>query len=338
MPSRFCILAFASALLLCPVNVAATPTIASSYAEAIDHQRYGKIDSLLVWRKGHLELERYWRGYTADQFHQCFSVTKSITCLLTLQAMQEGKLPGPETPLVKLLPAYAEVLTRKKASITLGHVLGMSAGFRWDELSVGYNDPGNAVSALLRAPDPVRYLFQRDLATEPGTVFAYNSALSNLLGRIVEHAVGEPIDRFAERKLFKPLGISEWRWDRLGQELNCGWGLSLKPRDMLTIGRFLLQKGQWQGRQLIDARLLAEAFKPRLPVNPHADYGWQFWVKHYPDGKPYPLAIGWGGQFIVLLPELDTVIVSTAEDYDADREGIMAFLDEFVGKLAQGSK
>jgi CubicO group peptidase (beta-lactamase class C family) len=138
-----------------------------------------------------------------------------------------------------------------------------------------------------------------------------------VLGVLVAAAAGEPLERFAERVLFAPLGIEPGDWMRSPQnEVSAGSGLEMKPRDMLKLGYLYLRGGAWDGRQIIDGDFAAEAISWQSAgdaTGGWANYGFQWWVTATNAGYPAAFALGYGGQHIFIVPALDLVVVAGIE-------------------------
>jgi CubicO group peptidase (beta-lactamase class C family) len=196
----------------------------------------------------------------------------------------------------------------------------MSSGLAWDE-SGSYLRPGNSETRMRFSLDPDRYVFDREFAAEPGTVFNYNGGGVALLGEVIARAAHQPLEAFADEVLFKPLDIhrTEWRRDRQHRVTPFG-GLRLRPRDMAKIGRLVLDRGRWNGRQLVPASWIDQMTQARLPAG-RLRYVWLWWLGTIDSGTtrhPYIAAFGNGGQRIYLVPDLDLVVVVTAGQYNQD--------------------
>jgi len=287
---------------------------------------------VVVERAGRLQVEAYFDGtdqprrslfaraasFTADDLHDVRSVTKSITAILFGIALDQGAISGVDVPVLDYFPEYADLKTTPKSRITLAHLLGMASGLKWDE-SGGYVRWGNNETRMQFAADPLRYVLDQDIVAEPGTRFNYNGGGTALLGEAVSRAVKKPLDDFAEEVLFKPLGIvsSEWRRNGQGQVTPYG-GLRLRPRDMAKIGRLVMNRGQWEGRQIVSEAWVEQMLRDRLPAG-GLRYGWQWWhgqVRAGASRVPYIAAFGNGGQRIFLVPSRDLVVVVTAGQYN----------------------
>jgi CubicO group peptidase (beta-lactamase class C family) len=270
-------------------------------------QQHVAIHSVLVIRNGYLVLETYNYPYTADDLHTVYSVTKSFTSALFGIALDQGYIKGVDQPMLDFFPDYTpDNLDASKQAITLENLLTMSPGLEW---------PGGMGEPLLGemindSDDWIQFMLDRPMQYEPGKTFVYNSGVSNLIAAAVAQAAGQPLLDFAKTNLFDLLGIQsvEWAHDPAGRYLG-GFGLQLTPRDMAKLGYLYLNNGQWDGKQIVSADWVAASTQKHIDARPLSDgYGYQWWV----DIHNYYMAIGYGGQFIIVYPEKNLVAVFTS--------------------------
>jgi CubicO group peptidase (beta-lactamase class C family) len=288
------------------------------------------IHSLLIARHGVLVLEAYFPPFNRQTPHNLYSCTKSVTSALVGAALQDGLVSSINTPVYTLFPNLSLDDERKK-SILVSHLLSMSSGLEWMEpLRSGLNDNWY----ILDSEFPAQYFFDRALAAEPGTVFNYNSGGSHLLSVILQDAAGETTASYATRRLFTPLGIShsEWNQDANGYTTG-GTGLALTSRDLLKFGQLYLQQGSWKGDPLLPDQWVRESTKAQIAVAEGIGYGYQWWVR--PSGIYN--ALGWGGQQVIVIPQLDMVVVFTAGLRDASWNSYDRLLDQFILPAAGSS-
>ncbi|MBC8057836.1 MAG: serine hydrolase [Rhizobiales bacterium] len=292
------------------------------------------LHGVVVERGGRLQLEAYFDGtdnpggslfsraasFGPDDLHDVRSVTKSVMALLLGIAVDRGLVEGVDAPVLDYFPEHRDLAGTPKSRITLAHLLAMSSGLAWDE-SGGYVRPGNDETRMRFSSDPDRYVLDRELTDEPGARFNYNGGGTALLGEVVVRTSKMPLEAFAKEALFDPLGIgvTEWRRDRNGRVTPFG-GLRLRPRDMVKLGRLVLNRGQWNGRQIVSAAWIEQMTHDRLPAGA-LRYGWQWWLGEIAfDGRRhrYLAAFGNGGQRVFIVDELDLVVVVTAGQYNKD--------------------
>jgi CubicO group peptidase (beta-lactamase class C family) len=307
--------------------------------ERIERGDYGSIHSLLVVRRDHLVLEAYFRGYDRGGLHAQFSVTKSVASALVGIALARGMIDSVGVPLMRFFPddkaGYWH--DERKRAITLEHVLTMTAGFAWDELAAPYGDPRNPVMRLHASEDWPAFVLSLAVVDPPGSHFVYNSGASMLLAVVLRQATGLEVSRFAREVLFEPLGIHEVDWTSgPGGITNTAWGLSLRPVDMAKIGALMLRSGRWNQRQILPERWVHEALRPRVPGPEPYWYGYQWWMMpmelpgHVPSAGDIVFARGWGGQFIILVPTLDLIVVSTGGNYRGRDDQALDFLQHVI--------
>jgi CubicO group peptidase (beta-lactamase class C family) len=292
---------------------------------------YKNISSVLVVKDGALVVEEYFPRTEADRRAQAFrrvtpveitSATKSITSILIGIAIDKKLIRSVDEKISKLLPQYAEVLNDpERSNLCLRHLLTMSAGLSWDEWSYPYTDERNSHIQMLRAADPIRFVLEQKLTGTPGTRFAYSSGVALVLGEIIHKVSGLAVDKFAEKNLFGPLGITDFYWSKYPREiLQTGGGLFLRPRDMAKIGLLFLNDGRSRGKQVVSPEWIRESttnyISPgQIPSAAKADgYGYQWWLSSFDlGGKKIPSysARGRGGQFILVVPSEQLVAVFT---------------------------
>ena len=290
---------------------------------------FQNLHSLLVVKGGRLVVEEYFGDLGADDLHYTASVTKSVSTLLLGMAMERGLLPGLddgvlEMPLSELLPEYSQALSQdpEKGRMTLRHVLSMTGGLEWDEVSFPYDDPRNDWVRVRSAEDPLELIFQQPMAGEPGSDFVYSGGMSTVVGYLLERATDGHPRSFAEEELFNPLGIAEYRWwDLEGGLLDAPGGLHLRPQDMAKIGQLMLNGGLWDGKRIVSQEWVAETTRRHVWNPGSPDYALHWWCGdfHYQGRSTYLyMASGHGGQKIFVIPDLDMVIVLTHQVFDND--------------------
>lgn len=301
--------------------------------EAIDQITKGKykdIHSLLIVKDGKLVLEEYFAAegkiigpfvnqVFRDRVQMLASVTKSVNSALLGIAQEQGFITDLDAPAFELFPEYSDLIKDGKELIRVKHLLTMSAGFHWNELVIPYSNPRNDAMVMHQGKDLIRYCLEKSMAKKPGEKFVYHSGLSVILGEILKRSVGVPGDKFAEEYLFKPLEISAYNWPTTHEGLlKTGGGLALRPRDMAKFGQLYLNNGKWNEIQIVPEKWVKESTLAHIKTT-SGSYGYQWWLRSFDinDKKIDSFyAIGTGGQFIVVIPEFDMVLVSTAQNYD----------------------
>ena len=286
----------------------------------VENHHYGEVHSLIIAKDDSIIFEKYFNGFTRETKHALYSVTKSFTSALIGICLDKGLLDSVNIPMLNFFPEYKNTIANfdlLKAKITIRDLLTMTSGFTWDEWTTSYNDPANDVIRLIQTDDWIKYVLDRPMAHKPGTFVTYNSGVSNLLSGIITKATGEPARDFARDNLFSKLGITDWTWDNRPDGVSIGgWGLSLRPVDMIKFGQLYLKKGLWKNEQVISKNWIEESTMPYNQMNYWCDYGYQWWrygsTMASVKAEGINFASGRGEQFIWVIPNHNAVVVCTA--------------------------
>ncbi|MBX2875594.1 MAG: beta-lactamase family protein [Saprospiraceae bacterium] len=301
--------------------------------QLIEKGHYPNIHSVLVQQSGDLKYEAYFGGYTADSLHDTRSAFKSVTSLLVGIALDKGYIESVDVPLLHFFPDFTPEDARKK-EISLRHLLEMKGGFRVEEF---YGIGPYLEDEMWETDDWVKYSLEVPMKDTPGLNFSYNSCEPVLVGAALSHAVGKSIMDFSEEHLFAPLGIKDYRWTITPK----GYGMTagsffMKPRDMVKLGELVLREGNWQGQSIISSPWINTSTRCLMPIDfsfvrysrmdnaqvQSSRYGY-YWYKErlrYQDIDTVVLfASGNGGQYIMILPDWDMVVVFTGGNYSTWR-------------------
>ena len=302
---------------------------------------FKNIHSILLVKNGKLVLEEYFYGYDRDMIHQLHSVSKSITSILVGIAIDQGKIKGVEDSVYDFFADHADSKwVNQRYDISLAHALMMSAGIDWDERSRPLTDRRNDIVAMIYGDDWLNYVLNKNQVEPPGRSFNYSGGITVLLGGMVKNSSGMYADEFAEKYLFGPLGITQYRWQRSSSgTINTQGGLSLRPRDMAKIGLLLLDGGRWKDKQIVSEHWVNESLKGRLPAWFGLKYGYQWWSGKAPVNHQEIesfFAWGRGGQYIFVIPDCDLVAVITSRPYDNHIGAILplGLMPNFIVKAA----
>ncbi len=305
--------------------------------EIREGRRFPDLDSLLIVRRGQLVTEEYFRGWGPDDLHTLQSVSKSVTSALIGIAVQRGEVRLDD----KVLDVFAglegiENVDGRKAAMTLEHLLTMRSGTDYHES--GNDSPHSRLNRLSRGWD--RFVLNRPMLRAPGTHFQYDSGAVILMSSILRQRTGLHADEYAARHLFPELGISEWRWSENSEgHPHTGGGLYLRPRDMARFGLLYLQKGVWEGKQVVPASWVEESTRRQVRFQPprgrSVGYGYLWWVfPPDPDGRGEDdiyAAMGFRAQYIFVVPEHEMVVVVTGGTRSrADQQRPIDFLYSHV--------
>lgn len=275
-----------------------------------------KILGCLILKNDTIVFDFYKNNKIEPEIHHINSCTKSIISSLVGICIKKGIIEDINAPITQYFGDMLDTRSDdRKGKITLYHLLTMTAGFHWPEFGEWHY-----FAPMRYSKDVIRYILDRELEADPGTKMNYNSGCSHLLTAIIQKQTGTKAAEIAGEYLFKPLGITETRWYEM-QGINLGAdGLDMKLIDMLKFGYLYLNKGCLSGNEIVPEGWIEESIVPRfLTYNDIGSYGYHFWVSsiHNNEGVevPYYFAMGFGGQFIIVVPMYKMVVVFASRDY-----------------------
>lgn len=229
--------------------------------------------ALLVARRGQLAYERYFDGAAADRLTGVFSIAKSVVSLLLGLAIEDGHIAGVDEPVTRYLPELAAQDPRF-AQVTLRHLLAMRSGIAFDE---GYRSPTSDAARFYLSPDLRAEVARLRIERAPNQIHKYQSGDTQLLGQVIERATGMPLARFAEQRLWRPLGAefdAGWGTDAAGQA-RAFCCFNARARDLLRLGLMVAADGQWNGRRLVGADWLRQSTAAISGLPGPADPAWR---------------------------------------------------------------
>lgn len=260
------------------------------------------LHSVMIVRHGKVVAEGWWAPYRPETRHQLYSLSKSFTSTAVGMAVADGKL-NLDDEVMKLFPgdAPANPSANLKA-MRISDLLRMNTGHQAEPPR-----KANEVWTKTFLAHPVPF--------KPGSHFQYNTSATYMLSAAVQKATGQTLLAYLKPKLFDPLGIENPTWEMSPQGISTGgYGLSVRTEDIAKFGQLYLQKGKWQGKQLVPAAWVEEATARQTSngSNPKSDwdqgYGYQFWRSRHGAYR----GDGAFDQYCIVLPEQDAVIAITA--------------------------
>jgi CubicO group peptidase (beta-lactamase class C family) len=308
-----------------------TPEAQGITSTAITHfitaaeQSIQHLHSFMLLRHGNVVAEGWWFPYRPEAPHVLFSLSKSFASTAVGLAVTEGRL-SVDDPVLKFFPEDApRKISKNLAAMKVRHLLSMSTGHDED-----------STSRTMCGRDPFKAFLSMPVKHEPGTHFVYNSGATYMLAAIVQKLTSQTLVEYLTPRLFTPLGIEGAFWESHPNGVNFGgWGLNIKTEDIARFGQLYLQKGQWNGKQLIPAAWVEEATTKQVPNgdNPESDwnqgYGYQFWRCRHNIYR----GDGAFGQYCIVMPDQDAVVAITAGVPD-----MQAVLNLVWAKLLPGMK
>lgn len=275
--------------------------------------------SILITKENKLVFETYFDGFNANIPHDLRSASKSISSAIIGIAIDDNIIESVDEKLYDFLPAkYQYTKDALKSNIKIKDLLTMSSGLDVNNQAYEdhYQDPRISKSWLTT-------VLEAPMVKEPGTYADYGSANPFLLGVALNERLKMPLETYMDEKLFAPLGITNYinQTDDSMVTPYFGGGMLLTPRDLLKFGQLYLNKGQWKGKQIISEDWVNASFKKYLPLQDYKEknlYGYLWWHDTYKiNGKAYESieARGAGGQFIFIIPALESVVVITSGNF-----------------------
>ena len=285
-----------------------TMSLPDKYVE--DFEQLGTVAYVII-QNGELLFEQYWDEYSAQSHSNPFSVSKSIVSLAIGCAIDDGFIRDVNQSVSDFFPQFKGYNGK---IMTIRHLLTMSAGVDFQE---SYTSPFSPTTQLYYGNDLNRITFGMKSNEEPGVHFVYQSSVTQLLANIIEKATGENVSSYVSRKLWTPLQAEEdalWSLDHKDGMEKAYCCFNSNARDLARIGQLILNRGKWNGEQIISETYLREAitadsnliYKEHNEINRY--YGYQFWILEK-NGMKIPYMRGILGQYIFAIPEKNAVIV-----------------------------
>ena len=275
--------------------------------------------SFMLLRHGKVIAEGWWNPYRADLKHTLYSCSKSFTATAIGFALQE-KLLSLNDKVVSFFPNdVPDTISAFLSELTVKDALMMSDG----------QDPDPSFTVASKDSNWIKGFLSTPIIYEPGTKFLYNSLGAYMLSAIVQKVTGQKTIDYLKSRLFEPLGIEGMDWETDTKGINTGgWGLRLKTEDMAKFAELFLQKGEWNGRQILPASWVEEASTMKIMQDPKAPqskkdssdwlqgYCYQMWRCRNNAFR----GDGAFGQFMIVMPDQDAALAITAETADMQEE------------------
>ena len=261
--------------------------------------------ALAVIKDENVVVEEYFRSKNSNTLFQIRSITKNFTSALAGIAIDQGVLSNLD---MQIKEVYPSLTLGSKCDITLRHLLNMSSGLIW-------NEQQEVVDLLEgRIEDPITDFLSRELEYSPGTNFNYNTLSTHIVGNLIEINSGNTFKAFAKTHLLAPLEIDSFSWETdFDGRVWGGTGLGLKMADVAKFGQLYLNKGSWNGEQLVPQEWVALSATEQISIpQSSSGYGLQWYVAENLDKKVF-FGQGYGGQALMLIPDENMMIIAFQE-------------------------
>lgn len=298
-------------------------------------ENYGFVDCILVIRNGYLVAEKYFNGFSKNKPHNVMSVSKSFLSAITGIALRDGYLNGINEKMLDFFPEYIYPnIDTRKYNITIRNLLMMRMGIDHDH---------NLYNQISNSSNWIKTTIELPLIYDPGTRFCYNTFQTHLLSAIITKASGVSTMDFAKKYLLEGMNINcaEWWKDPQGYYFG-GNSMHFTPRDMARLGYLYMNNGQLNGEQIVPADWVEESLTNYTNFNnstwgdlDKVNYGYLWWLGEI-KGYEVFLAIGHGGQFVINFPNLNMIVVTTAdwqldwEIADQHERSVLSIVADFI--------
>lgn len=299
--------------------------------QAVEQGEFKAITSILVSQDGKVVYEHYFDSLGAEARRNTRSVTKTVTGMLAGAAIADGRIASASARIFDVLPAarrkQMKIPDRRKNAIVVEDLLTMSSIVECNDSN--QFSAGNEERMYL-IEDWVQFYVDLPVQgfapwmTKPadsphGRSFRYCTAGVTALGEVIQSAVREPLQTYAQRRLFDPLGIEApvWAFSPLGLAQG-GGGLLLRTRDLWKLGQLYLDGGRFEGKQVLPEEWVRQSLSAKAVAREDSDYGYLWWLMKIPDGEKTitaPAMAGMGGNAVFLLPERRAVVVITTTNF-----------------------
>ena len=276
----------------------------------LDASKDTEMHHFMALRHGKVICECNFAPYPKGMWHITHSMCKSITGMAIGMLIEEGKLKLDEN-IYDIFSDQINALSKIfRPVITVEHLLTMTSGVTFNE------------SGIVSGNDWLGSFLNASVNGKPGTEFQYNSLNTYVLSAIVTKRTGETLTEYLTPRLFGPLGITKYYWETCPKGITKGgWGLFLCAEDMAKLGQLYLQKGKWNGQQLVSEYWIEISTARHLKTqNGTYGYGYQLWMEQRPGSFEYN---GMLGQNVIIYPDMDMVLVTNAGNKEMFQDCIM---------------
>lgn len=323
-----------------PANDHPDLVITANKIEAVENSlnvnNYPNLHSIIINQSGKTLFEEYFSGtdydwggeelglvkHSSETLHDTRSISKSIVSACVGIAIERGFIDSVNQKVFDFFPEYTQFGTEQKDELTVYHLLTMTDGLNWDES--GTPKTGSEIE-MENSEDKIEFILSKHSKFKPGKKWNYNSGATELLAQIIKRTTNKDIYQFATEYIFNPLDIKVHEWITYSNDSlpAAASGLRLRSPDLLKIGLLYLNKGEWNGKQIIPTQWVKQSLKTQILKEEFqeikAGYGYQFWTWEQPSSKKsfhIAVAHGLGDQEIFIDQKNEIVIIITSGNYN----------------------
>ncbi|HVX26050.1 MAG TPA: serine hydrolase, partial [Parafilimonas sp.] len=272
---------------------------------------------LIVEQNNQTLYKKYFNNYNSDSLFNDQSLTKSVVSILIGIAIDKGFISSVDEKIVDYFPQLKNDSDKRKQNITIREITNQASGLYHEDLT--------RLNLYLQLPDPFSYVLQQPLISDPGSIWHYNNAATHLLSVILTKATGMSTYAFAQKMLFQPLGIMHSDWMKMNDGYYDGCGLRsmrLNTASLIKIGELILNDGKYNHVQIVSEKYVQQILNPDKTYEsywgfPQSTYALCFYHFTYQQTN-ITYGMGWGGQFIVIIPSLNAVLAINQNAADAN--------------------
>ena len=279
--------------------------------------------SFLIIKNDSVRVEKYWDDYSAESLSSSFSMAKSFVGAMIGIALKEGKIKSLDEPVANYIPEFKE---NNKQNITIRHLLMMSSGLDWDE---GYASLFSPVTESYYGTDLYKQITALKYKEPSGKYWEYKSCDTQLLGFILEKAIGKTLSDYCSEKIWTPVNavhIALWSLDKMDGHEKAYSAFNSNARDFARLAKLYLQMGNWNGVQIIDSSFILASITPNSLIDPDTKqpntiYGYQCWQTQIDSHNIFYMR-GILGQYVIAVPDMNMIIVRLGKKRSTGEDGI----------------
>lgn len=304
-----------------------------------------KTTAYLVLKGDQILQEHYWNNTDTITISNSFSAAKSYVSAMIGFAIQDGYIKSADQPVGDFLDDFKR---NGKEHITIKHLLQMSSGLSWTE---SYSGPFSITTEAYYGTDLNKTIASLNVTHPPGKDFVYRSGDTQVLGMIIKKSTGVSLSEYMAQKIWQPLGAENnalWSLDKEDGMEKAFCCINATARDYAKLPRLYLNKGMWNGKQLLDSNYIKASLTPTGKHDPQSNtncnfYGYQWWLIPEYKGHNIFYARGILGQFMICIPQLDIIIVRMGHERGDKKDGIhhiltYAMIDEVLKNALKESE